>query len=353
VLGTRPEIIKLSGVIRLLGEAAWVIHTGQHYDANLAESFFTELSLPEPEIFLDVGGRSRGQQIGMATMRLDGHLADSRPAAMVVQGDTNATVAGALAANAHGIPLLHVEAGLRSFDRGMPEEHNRVIADHLADRCCAPTHVNVENLAAEGISGDRVALTGNTVVEAVRELLPPPDQRERILERYGVTPRSYVLSTFHRPENVDDAGRFRAILEELVDLDYPVLLPLHPRSAQRAEQFGFEALLERLMVIEPIGYRDFLGLSAECALLISDSGGVQEEASILKRPVIVVRNSTERPEVLGTFADLVLPGREISTTAKRLLANLTEVHEHLTDLPSPYGDGTAAQRSVQALAGLL
>ena len=196
-------------------------------------------------------------------------------------------------------------------------------------------------------------MTGNTVVEAVKWLLPPPDQREEILARYGVKSRSFVLSTFHRPENVDNSEQFGSILRELVNLEYPVLLPLHPRSAARIHEFGFKDLLDQLTVIDPIGYRDFLGLSAECALLISDSGGVQEEASILKRPLIVVRKSTERPEVLGTFADLVPPGREISTTAERLLANLSEVHEYLAALPTPYGDGTAAQRSIQAIAELV
>ncbi|MDH3249490.1 MAG: UDP-N-acetylglucosamine 2-epimerase, partial [Acidimicrobiia bacterium] len=148
VLGTRPEIIKLSEIIKLLGDAAWVIHTGQHYDPNLSGSFFDELSLPEPDVFLDVGGSSRGNQIGEATKRLDALFADHRPRGVVVQGDTNAVMAGALAANAREITLAHIEAGLRSHDRAMPEEHNRVVADHLADLCCAPTKTNVENLQA-------------------------------------------------------------------------------------------------------------------------------------------------------------------------------------------------------------
>jgi UDP-N-acetylglucosamine 2-epimerase (non-hydrolysing) len=349
VLGTRPEIIKLSHIIRILGPAARVIHTGQHYDPNLSASFFAELSLPEPDLFLEVGGRARGHQIGEATLLLDAHFAAQPPQAVMVQGDTNAVLAGALAANAREIPLVHIEAGLRSFDRAMPEEHNRVVADQLSDLCCAPTAVSVDNLAAEGITGRRVVLTGNTVVEAVASLLPSSDDRRQLVARYGVEPGRFVLSTFHRPENVDDIARFETILRELTELPWPVLLPLHPRSVRRAEEFGLDALLTQLVVTAPIGYRDFLGLEAESALMISDSGGVQEEASIVKRPVVVVRNSTERPEVLGTFAELVQPGPDIGRAAHRWL----ESQVNLAEIPSPYGTGQASQRSVDALEALL
>jgi UDP-N-acetylglucosamine 2-epimerase (non-hydrolysing) len=349
VLGTRPEIVKLAHIIRLLGDAAWVIHTGQHYDPNLSESFFTELSLPEPDLFLEVGGRSRGHQIGEATLMLDAHFANQNPKAVVVQGDTNATVAGALAANGREILLAHVEAGLRSHDRAMPEEHNRIVTDHLADLCLAPTRVNVDNLAAEGILGSRVVENGNTVVEAVQGLLPDPADRKALLDRLGVARERFVLSTFHRPENVDDPGKFETILAELAALPMPVVLPLHPRSVRRAREFGFEGLLDQLTVIEPIGYRDFLGLSAEAALLVSDSGGVQEEASVIKRPVVVVRNSTERPEVLGTFAELVGVGPNIGRTAADRLQDPAAVHARLSDVPSPYGDGSASQRAVESI----
>jgi UDP-N-acetylglucosamine 2-epimerase (non-hydrolysing) len=352
VLGTRPEIIKLSEIIKLLGEAAWIVHTGQHYDAKLSGSFFDELSLPEPHVFLDVGGSSRGNQIGEATKRLDALFADHRPLAVMVQGDTNAVMAGCLAANAREVNIVHIEAGLRSHDRAMPEEHNRVVADHLADLCCAPTQVNVDNLAAEGIDGERVVLTGNTIVEAVENLLPNRDERIRLCAEHGVEPGRFVLSTFHRPENVDNPETYRTILEQLAGLGLPVILPLHPRSVMRAQQHGLGDLLDRLDVVEPIGYRAFLGLEAASAMLISDSGGVQEEASIVKRPLIVVRNSTERPEVIGTFAERVLPGGDISAAASRVLSDLDAVHERLAGLPSPYGDGSASERSIEAMAAL-
>ena len=350
VLGTRPEIIKLAHCIRLLDDAALIVHTGQHYDPKLSGSFFPELGLPEPDLFLEVGGSSRGHQIGEATSRLDALFAQYNPVAVMVQGDTNAVVAGAIAANARGVFLCHIEAGLRSFDRLMPEEHNRVIADHLSDLCCAPTSVNLENLAAEGITGDRVVETGNTVAEAVEELLPSREERLTLCARYGLEPGRFVLSTFHRPENVDDPDNYRAILEELAKLPVPVLLPLHPSSVRRASEHGLDDLLDQILVTEPIGYRDFLALEAESALLISDSGGVQEEASIVKRPVIVVRNSTERPEVIDTFATRVLPGPDIGEAVRPILDDVAGSHAEIAGLASPYGDGNASQRSLEALA---
>lgn len=353
VLGTRPEIIKLSHIIRMLGDAAWLIHTGQHYDPKLSGSFFEELSLPEPDEFLEVGGTSRGNQIGEAIRLIDGLFAEHRPQAIMVQGDTNAVMAGAIAANARQVPICHIEAGLRSRDRAMPEEHNRVVTDHLADLLCAPTQINVDNLAAEGISGRRVVLTGNTIVEAVAELLPSPPRRRQLCAEYGVEPDRFVLSTLHRPENVDDPAKYRLILEQLTDLPVPVVLPLHPRSVKMAEEHGLGDLLAKLRVVEPIGYRHFLGLEAEAALLISDSGGVQEECSILKRPLIVVRNSTERPEVIGTFAQRIPPGGEIGAAAKAILDDLVAVLGRLSAIESPYGDGSASHRSLEALADLV
>lgn len=353
ILGTRPEIIKLARIIRLLEDSAWIIHTGQHYDPKLSGSFFQELSLPEPHEFLEVGGTSRGNQIGEAIRRIDGLFEQHRPQAIMVQGDTNAVMAGAIAANAREVPICHIESGLRSFDRNMPEEHNRVVTDHLADLCCAPTPTNVANLAAEGITGSRVVQTGNTVVEVVQELLPTADERLRLCSEYGVEPGAFVLSTLHRPENVDDDESYRTILNQLAELPVPVVLPLHPRSVKRAQEHGLGDLLARLVVVEPIGYRHFLGLQAEAALLISDSGGIQEECSILKRPLIVVRNSTERPEVIGTFAQRVPPGGEIGAAARSILDDLPATLKKLATIESPYGDGTASKRSLDALTQLI
>lgn len=351
VFGTRPEIVKLAYVISGLGSAARVIHTGQHYDFKLSDSFLEAFGLGEPSTFLGVGGKSRAGQIGSAVSALDELFETARPRAVIVQGDTNTTLAGAIAANAHEIPLVHVEAGLRSRDRRMPEEHNRVLTDHLADLLCAPTSVGEGNLLSEGIDPSRIEVTGNTVVEAVERLMPPEGDRKALVETHSVEADRFVLSTFHRPENVDDPERFSVILDQLAALPYPVLLPLHPRSRERASRFGLEDRISAVQVVDPIGYREFLGLSAAAAFLVSDSGGVQEEVSVYKRPVVVVRRSTERPEVIDTFAKLVEPG-QIVATVDSWLGDLGAVHQHLAGLPSPYGDGSASERIVAAVGEL-
>ena len=353
VLGTRPEIVKLAHLIRLLGPAATVVHTGQHYDTGLSQSFIHAFGLADPAAYLGVGGKTRGGQIGAAVSALDEYFDTQVPRALVVQGDTNTALAGGIAANAREIPLVHVEAGLRSHDRLMPEEHNRVLIDHLGDLLCAPTQIAEKNLLEEGIPEERIRVTGNTVVEAVLDLLPGPNDRKTILDEYELRPGSFVLSTFHRPENVDDPERFGNILEQLVSLELPVVLPLHPRSRARAGEHGMTGLLDGIHVVDPIGYPEFLALGAESAFLISDSGGVQEEVSVYKRSVIVVRRSTERPEVLGSFAELVEPGPEISRVAQLWTDGLDDLHQRLAGLPSPYGDGSASAMIADEIGALL
>lgn len=351
VLGTRPEIIKLGHLIRLLGPAAWTIHTGQHFDIGLSRVFFEAFGIPEPSTTLGVGGSTRGVQIGTALAALDAAFAERRPAAVVVQGDTNSVLAGAIAANARDIPLIHVEAGLRSFDRAMPEEHNRVLADHLSDVCCAPTTVNRDNLLAEAIPAERIRITGNTVVEAVTSLLPDAATRRRLAAAHDVEPNRFILSTFHRPENVDDPAALAAVLGALDRLPLPVLLPMHPRTVARVSEAGL-TIGGNVTVVEPIGYPEFLGLAASAAVLVSDSGGIQEEASVVKRPVLVVRRSTERPEVIGTFAQRVLPGPEIVDVVTGWVAGLDDLHARLAALPSPYGDGTASEQIAAVIAAI-
>lgn len=350
VLGTRPEIIKLAGVIGLLGRKARVIHTGQHYDPAMSGVFFAELGLPEPDVRLRVGGSTRGGQIGTALAQLDRHFRESPPAAVIVQGDTNATVAGALAANAAGIPVAHVEAGLRSFDKSMPEEHNRIITDHIADVLFAATPSNVGNLAREGIPVSRIVHTGNTVVEAVQRQLPSPEARAALLAARGLVAGEYALATVHRPENTDDSAVLATILAELGRIPCPVVLPLHPRTRAAIERHGLSSSLDGIHVTEPLGGAAFLGLAAEAALLVSDSGGIQEECTVLKRPLIVVRRSTERPEAMRDFAVLVSPGEFIGKKAREWLDELPELHERLAALPSPFGDGSASQAIVDELA---
>ena len=349
ILGTRPEIIKLAGVIDGLGSDALVIHTGQHYDDALSQVFLDSLGLPAPLHRLQLGAMSRAEQIGRGTAELATRLDHIGPDAVIVQGDTNSALAGALAANCTGYPLIHVEAGLRSYDRAMPEEHNRVLIDHLADLLAAPTQVAVGNLAREGIAGDHVVCCGNTVIEAVHRQLPDPVRRRALLDRLGLRAGHYVLATIHRPENTDDPSVLARILDELAALPMPVSLPLHPRTVAAADQAGLGAKLARLQVIEPMDGTDFLALTAEAAVVVSDSGGVQEEVTVLGVPLVVVRRSTERPEALAQFATLVRPDG-IARAANAYLAAGVQLRRKLAATPSPYGDGTASETIVREIS---
>jgi UDP-N-acetylglucosamine 2-epimerase (non-hydrolysing) len=342
VFGTRPEMIKLAPIIRALGERALVVHTGQHFDDSMSRTFLDQLHIGDPDHHLEVGGLTRGAQIGHATISIEHLLLETRPGVVVVQGDTNSGLAGALAANAAGVPLVHLEAGLRSFDRAMPEEHNRVLIDALSDRCLAPHESNARLLENEGIPADRIRITGSTLRDALEGMMPAEDARASLRADLDLTVDAYVLATIHRAENADDESKLRTILSELASLDLPVVLPLHPRTRARAAEFGLDGLLAELRVVEPLGYTEFIGLASGCALMVSDSGGVQEEATIVKRPVVIVRNSTERPEILGTFAHLVAVGPEIGATARRLLADVAASHAALEALPYPYGSDATA-----------
>lgn len=341
----------MAPLVKLLGAKADIVYTGQHYDEAMAGVFFDAFSIPRPSTVVDVGNLSRGEQLGVGTSALTRLFSDTRPEAVVVHGDTNSALAGALAANSVQVPLVHVEAGLRSFDRAMPEEHNRVLVDHLSDLLLAPTSTSMENLTSECCAGV-IEVTGNTVVEAVNAMLPDHDTCRHLLESYGLGDNGFVLATIHRPENTDNPDRLRAIFTSLQSLDIPVLVPLHPRTASRLRSLDMTDLLHGLQVIEPIGYSAFLGLASRARLLISDSGGVQEEASVLKRPAVVVRRSTERPEVMGTFATLSRP-EELTTVAQEWLQDAVRRQGLLADLPSPYGAGDAGRLSVKAIEELI
>jgi len=353
VCGTRPELIKCGPLIRYFGERASVIYTGQHYDSAMYDQIRRDIARPGRFHELALGGTRRGHQLGHAVAAVDEILAAQPTSAVLVQGDTTSALAGALAANANTLPLVHVEAGLRSFDRAMPEEHNRVLIDHLADLCCAPTTLNRENLLAERIPPHRVAVTGNTVVEALRTAAPDPAARDRVLAGLGLESDTYVVATIHRPENVDDPRNLETILRVLTRLPLPVVVPLHPRMARRVEEFGMAALLAELRVIEPQAYPAFLALVSGAAVVVSDSGGIQEEVSVLKRPVVVVRRSTERPEIEGTFGTLVPPGPRIRHEVLRWLDDVPGHRARLAAIPSPYGDGSPSARIAAAVRGLL
>jgi UDP-N-acetylglucosamine 2-epimerase (non-hydrolysing) len=353
VLGTRPEIIKLAGVIRALGDRCYLVHSGQHYDDSLSLSFLETYELPVPEVKLEgVGGASRGSQIAAIIDQLTGHFTGNRPAAVVVQGDTNTAAAGALAASFLGIPVVHVEAGLRSYDRAMPEEINRQLIGVVAELHCAPTELAAEQLRGEGVPSERIIVTGNTIVEATLESRPTAAARSELLCHYDLDPDGYVLATIHRAENTDDAARLRSILTALDAVDIPVVLPLHPRTAACAARFGLDHLLRNLRVVEPVDHPTFLGLAQHARLLVSDSGGVQEECTVLRRPLLVLRNSTERPEAVAAgFARRIVPDGDLSELLRHAAVDDGWLLS-LNSRRSPYGDGTASAQIAAAVTKL-
>lgn len=346
VVGTRPEAIKLAPVAELLGAQAFVIHTGQHHTTGMTGHLTPDLALDTHHEH----SSSRGHQLGSWASALDQAMRDHQPGAVLVQGDTTSALAGALAANTTATPLVHVEAGLRSFDRSMPEEHHRVVIDHLADLCCAPTPLVHDNLLAERIPPKRIEATGNTVIEAVTTALPSSDDQTDILDQLGLTREPFVLATFHRPENVDHPEALRAILRELAAVPVPVVFPLHPRTQRQIMTSGLAELAGRLRLTGPLDYPALLTLIRHAAVVISDSGGIQEETTVLKRPILVVRRSNERPEVEDTFGTRVPPGASIAGVTTTWLTRLRPMHARLANMPSPYGDGTASTRIVHAVS---
>ncbi|HEY5360903.1 MAG TPA: UDP-N-acetylglucosamine 2-epimerase (non-hydrolyzing) [Streptosporangiaceae bacterium] len=348
VAGTRPEIVKLAPIVRLLGSNAFLIHTRQHEDEELSGVFLAAAGISHARALSGICRQPRHVQMSRMIEQLGELLGQLRPAAVIVQGDTNTASAGAQAASYAGVPVIHVEAGLRSFDRAMPEEINRCVTGVLADLHCAPTPQAAANLRAEGVPAARIAVTGNTIVEATMQMRPAPQEARQIAASLGAEPDGYVLATIHRPENTDDPSRLEVILSELAKIGLPVLLPLHPRTRAAARRHGLAAALDRLQVIPPADHRTFLGLASLARLLVSDSGGVQEECTVLKRPLIVVRNSTERPESIAAgFAHLVTPGPAIGDLGRMLIAD-RGLGARLAAIPCPFGDGRASER----IAGL-
>lgn len=353
VVGTRPEIVKLAPIIRILGSAGRFLHTCQHRDEELSGVFLAGAELPQPETLSRICGEPREVQIGRMVEQLGRMFAERPPAAVLVEGDTNTVSAAAQAGNYTGVPVVHVEAGLRSHDRAMAEEINRCVVGVLADMHCAPTKRAVGNLRSEGVPAEKIVLTGNTIVEATLDMLPDEETAREIATGLGAEPKEYVLATIHRPENTDDPERLQIILEELSKLGLPVLLPLHPRTRAAVERHGLSAALDRLQPMPPADHRAFLGLALHARLLVSDSGGVQEECTVIKRPLIVVRNSTERPESIEAgFAHLVQPGPAISDLGRQLLGD-EGLCERLAAIPCPYGDGKASERIAGLLRGYL
>ncbi|MDG6229849.1 MAG: UDP-N-acetylglucosamine 2-epimerase (non-hydrolyzing), partial [Candidatus Thermoplasmatota archaeon] len=306
VVGTRPEIIKMSPVIRECekqtgvskGFEYYILHTGQHYSYHMDKVFFEQLNLPDPRYNLDVGSASQVVQTARILAGIEEVLLKDRPDVVLVQGDTNSVLAGALAASKLQVKVGHVEAGLRSYDRSMPEEINRVVTDHISDYCFAPTTNAQQILLSEGIPAEKIFVTGNTIVDAVYEHVRLAKEKSNILSNLGLQDDQFFLVTSHRQENVDNKERFTNILSSFTQLckeyDMPVVYPVHPRAKKMIQEFNIP--FDGITLIDPVDFLDFLQLEKHARLVLTDSGGVQEETCILSRPCVTLRDNTERPE---------------------------------------------------------
>jgi UDP-N-acetylglucosamine 2-epimerase len=347
VIGNRPQFVKAAAVSGPLRDAheEILVHTGQHYDDELSTIFVTELGVPRPEVQLGLGGGTNTEQTARMLSALGDLLRERAPDAVLVYGDTNSTLAGALAAAQLRIPVAHVEAGMRSFDRAMPEELNRVLTDHVSELLLAPSDTAAENLAREGVAGD-IEVVGDVMVDVAALLAPRARADDGPLEAAGVSAGEYLLVTAHRAGNVDDPERLLPLVDLLLSLDAPVVLPLHPRTRARLEAAG---LLERLaagvILLPPLGYLAFTSLLTRARAVLTDSGGVQKEAYLAGVPCVTLRNTTEWVETVQAGWNVLV---DLDGTAAR--AALCRAPP--TERPQLYGDGRAAQRVVGAMARL-
>lgn len=353
VIGARPQFIKaavVSGALDAAGADNIVVHTGQHYDANMSNIFITELNIKQPDHNLGIGSAPHGAQTGRMLEALETVMLSEEPDRVLVYGDTNSTLAAALAASKQKIPLAHVEAGLRSYNRAMPEEINRVLTDHLGDMLFAPTEDAVSNLIREGISSEHIFQTGDVMYDAALLFVEQATKSDIKPENWSVEPGKFVLATVHRSENTDDLTRLSTIVDALVEVaeSLPVVLPLHPRTRRALEESGLSGRLEALFVIDPIGYLEMLVLEKNAAVIATDSGGVQKEAFFFKRPCVTLRTETEWRETVDLGWNRIAPPKSAHFVVDSIMAAYADA------LPAdsgyiPYGDGTAGKSIVELL----
>jgi UDP-GlcNAc3NAcA epimerase len=355
VVGARPQFIKAACVSRAVAERPGavevLVHTGQHFDPGMSDVFFAELGIPAPAHHLGVAGGAHGAATGRMLERLEAVMLDERPDWVLVYGDTNSTLAGALAAAKLHLPVAHVEAGLRSWNRRMPEEVNRVLTDHAADLLFAPTPTAVENLRREGIDGGRVHLTGDVMYDAALFYAAAAEARSTVLRDLDVRPGGYVLATVHRAENTDDPARLRAVFGGLGEVarEVPVLLPLHPRTAGALAAAGIDPdAYPGLRLLPPVGYLDMVMLEKHARLVATDSGGVQKEAFFYRVPCVTLRDETEWVELVELgWNRLASPAAGARAVAAAVRAGMGSAGAEA----SPYGAGDTAHRIADVLCG--
>ncbi len=341
VVGNRPQFVKAAAVSHRLREVAEevLVHTGQHYDDELSRVFFDELELPRPEHRLELGGGTNTAQTARMLEALAPLLASEAPDVVLVYGDTNSTLAGALAAAQAGIPVAHVEAGMRSYDRSMPEELNRVLTDHASSLLLCSSPAAAETLHGEQVAGE-VAMVGDVMVDVFQLLAPRAD--ERVLARLGVERGGYLLATAHRAGNVDDPARLRALVEVLTGVPGPVVLPLHPRTRARLESAGLLGSLDAVVQAPPLGYLEFTALVLGARAVLTDSGGVQKESYLAGVPCVTLRDTTEWRETVEAGWNVLV---DLDADAARSALERPVP----TERPPLYGDGRAGERVVEAL----
>jgi UDP-GlcNAc3NAcA epimerase len=345
VVGARPQFIKASPLSRALRRShrEVLVHTGQHYDHGMSKIFFEELGIPVPDYDLGVGSGPHGSQTGAMLGAIEAVLEKESPNAVIVYGDTNSTLAGALAAAKLHVPVAHVEAGLRSFNRAMPEEINRVVVDHLSTWLFAPSTTAAEHLSREGLTAG-VHVVGDVMVDALELHRERARSSAGVVERLGVAPRRYYLATIHRAENTDDADRLRQIFAALGRLDLPVLLPLHPRTRKRVAETSV-AIAGNVRALEPLGYLEMISMLADAACVLTDSGGMQKEAYFLGVPCVTMRDETEWVETVAVGWNIVA-----GPDTERILAAVRAQTGERRPRPPLYGDGHTAERIVDILS---
>lgn len=349
IIGARPQFIKAAVVARALRAKAnvteLIVHTGQHFDANMSDVFFDELNIPRPDFHLGIGGGTHGQNTGRMIEALEGVLLQEQPDWVLVYGDTDSTLAGALAATKLHIPIAHVEAGLRSFNRRMPEEINRILTDHAADRLFVPTNAAYHNLEREGIPANKIDTVGDVMYDAALHYGSMAETRSTILDRLGLNKSEYVLATLHRQENTDAVGRLADILRGLADSDWPVVLPLHPRTRQRIAALP-EFHHGSLHLIDPVGYLDMIMLEKNARIIATDSGGVQKEAYFHRVPCLTLRDETEWVELVEIGAN-----RLVGAMPDVISSAINRAELPAVPAGALYGDGRAGNRIANILAG--